>query len=80
MSTKTELSRITVNISKVAHKRLKALAAILGISMRELVIESIQARLDRSKIANKETLKAIENIESRKGLVVVESPEDLFKN
>jgi len=79
MNTKGELSRITLDIPKVDHKRLKALAAILGKSMREIVIESIEERLSKSTITNPETLQAIENIENRKGLVEVESPEDLFK-
>lgn len=47
--------------------------------MREIIVESIEEQLRNPKIMNKQTLKTIENIENRKGLVEVESPEDLFK-
>jgi len=48
MSTKSELSRITIDIPKEDHKRLKALAALEGKSMRELIMESIEERISGS--------------------------------
>lgn len=45
MSTKNDLSRITIDIPKEDHKRLKALAALEGKSMREIIIESIEERI-----------------------------------
>jgi len=38
MNTKIELSRITIDIPKESHKKLKTLAAISGKIMREMVI------------------------------------------
>ncbi|HRN78585.1 MAG TPA: hypothetical protein PLU71_05050 [Candidatus Dependentiae bacterium] len=43
-------SRITIDIPEEDHKKFKALAAFLGKSMRELVVESIQQRLEQSPI------------------------------
>lgn len=45
METKNNLSRMTVDIPLEAHRKLKALSAILGKSMRDVVIESIQAHI-----------------------------------
>jgi len=79
MNGKKELSRITIDIPMVDHKRLKALAAILGKSMRDIVIDSIEKHLNNIKIPNKETLQAIAHIESGKNLVKAKDTKDLFK-
>jgi len=50
MSRSKQLSRITIDIPEKDHKQFKALAAFLGKSMRELVIESIQDHLKRNKL------------------------------
>lgn len=81
MATKnTSLSRITIDIPKADHKRLKTLAAMMGTTMRELIVQSIEDRLccADSQI-NKETVKAIENIEKGKGLTKYKNSQDLFK-
>ena len=79
MESKKELSRITIDIPIADHKRLKALAAILGKSMRDIVITSIEEHLHKVKIPNKKTLRTIANIEAGKDLVQAENAEDLFK-
>jgi len=79
MSTKNELSRITIDIPKMDHKKLKAIAALTGKSMREIVIKSIEEHLKAAKILNKETRKAIEDIEKGKGLTKTAGASDLFK-
>ncbi len=77
MNTKGDFSRITIDMPKIDHKKLKAISAILGKSMRELVIESIREHL--YKYPNKETLKAIENVEKGKDLTKAKDIKDLFK-
>ena len=47
--------------------------------MREIVINSIEEHLKAAKILNKETRKAIEDIEKGKGLTKATSATDLFK-
>ena len=77
MNTKETLSRITIDIPIESHKRLKVMATLLGKSMREIVVESIEERLN--KYPNKETLKTIKDIENKKGLVEAVDAADLFK-
>ena len=79
MDGKRELSRITIDIPVADHRRLKALAAVLGKSMRDIVVDSIEEYLHKVKIPNKKTLQAIANIEAGKDLVQAEDLEDLFK-
>lgn len=71
--------RMTIDIPTEDHTRLKALAAVLGMSMRELVLGWMQEHLYSSNSPNKKTLRAIENVEKGKNLVKAESAEDLFR-
>lgn len=80
MSTKTHhLSRMTLDIPAEDHKRLKALAAVLGKSMREIVAEWIHGNLYSENTPNAETLKAIESIEKGKDLIQSKDAEDMFR-
>jgi ribosomal 50S subunit-associated protein YjgA (DUF615 family) len=79
MNTRKELSRITIDIPIADHRRLKALAAILGKSMRDIVVDSIEEHLHKVKVPNKKTLDVLANIEARKDLVEAKDVEDLFK-
>ncbi len=79
MNIKKDLSRITIDIPKEDHKKLKAMAAILGKSMREIVIESLEQHLSSSKTPNNKTLKVIADAHHGKGLTTAKDAEDLFK-
>jgi len=61
MNKKNDQSRITIDLQSDDHKKLKAVAAVLGISMRELVVESIKDRLCRINCVGIETVKVIKN-------------------
>jgi antitoxin component of RelBE/YafQ-DinJ toxin-antitoxin module len=84
---KNELSRITVDISASTHQKLKALAALKGVSMRRIIEELIELRLAAqpkkgecpySHTPNKKTLKSIKEVEAKKGLKEYKDVEDLF--
>lgn len=79
MSAKSHMSRMTIDVPEEDHKRLKALAAVLGKSMREIVIELIHEHLYSSNTPNAETLKAIKQIERGENLVESDNIDDLFK-
>jgi ribosomal 50S subunit-associated protein YjgA (DUF615 family) len=74
-----ELSRITIDLPVADHKQLKAIAAILGKSMRDVVMDSIKEHLNKIKTPNKKTLRSIANIEAGKDLVKAKDAKDLFK-
>ena len=79
MSTRSHLFRMTIDIPAEDHKRLKALAAMLGKSMREIVSDWIHGNLHGGKKLNTTTMKAIKNIEKGKNLVEAKDVEDLFR-
>ncbi len=79
MSVRSNLSRMTIDLPNEDHKRLKALAAVLGKSMREIVAEWIHGNLYSENTPNAETLKAIESVEKGKGLIQADDVADLFR-
>jgi hypothetical protein len=78
-SMSSQLFRMTIDIPVEDHKRLKALAAVLGKSMRELVADWIHGNLYSGNVPNAETLKVMDDIEKGKNLVESENIEDLFR-
>ena len=74
-----DLSRLTIDIPKKTHKRLKIMAALQGKSMREYVSELITNEIYSKKIPNRETLKAIADVQNGQGLVKAKDAEDLFE-
>lgn len=79
MMAKNHMSRMTIDIPEEDHKRLKALAAVLGKSMREIVNEWIHEHLYSSNSPNAETLDAIKQIERGENLIESDNMDDLFK-
>ncbi len=79
MNSKSNSSRITIDLPKESHRQLKAMAALLGKSMREIVIESLEKHVLSTKTPNPTTRTAIKNASNRKGLVKAKNAADLFK-
>ncbi len=82
MSVKNDFARLTIDIPKEEHRKLKAQAALMGKSMRELILESLEIAQEcfaSSHIPNEETRKAIEDAQAGIGLEKADSIEDLFK-
>ena len=74
-----KLFRMTIDIPAEDHKRLKALAAFLGKSMREIVADWIHGRLYSENTPNAETMKAIDSIEKGKDLIESKNAQEFFK-
>jgi len=82
MDTKGNLSRITIDIPATDHKKLKARAALLGKSMREIILEALESMepcFDSDHIPNKKTVQAIKDIERKKGLATAQEIKDFSK-
>ena len=77
-----ELSRITIDLPKTTHRKLKASAAILGKSMKEIVIEALES-MDECLLSkhypNKTTMQAIADANKRKGLIKGKKAEAIAK-
>lgn len=55
----SETTRLTIDFPKKEHRKLKALAAIMGISLKELILGFVHDGLE--KIPNADTLAAIKD-------------------
>ncbi|HBR70201.1 TPA: hypothetical protein DIC20_05110 [Candidatus Dependentiae bacterium] len=82
VSTKGELARVTIDMPKTIHKRLKMQAALQGKSMREIILNALEltdaCRLN-AHIPNKITQKAIKDIKDQENLVEVKNVKELLK-
>jgi predicted DNA-binding protein len=79
MSARSHISRMTIDVPDEDHKRLKALAALTGKSMREIIIGWIHEHLYSANTPNAETLNAINQIEKGENLIESENMDDFFK-
>ncbi len=71
-----KISRLTIDLPITDHKRLKMAALMIGTSMKDLVLMSVEAFMQRKP--NQVTKKAIKQSETRKGTKKFDSLEDLF--
>ena len=79
---KSELSRVTVEMPKSVHRRLKTQAAYLGKSLKQVILDAIEETdpcRSSTHIPNKETRKAIKDVKAGRNLVRCKNVEELFK-
>ncbi len=83
---KHEVSRISIDLPTITHKKFKKLAAYHGVSMRKMVIDYITKKIAQEikecpydHTPNATTLKAIKNVEERKRLTYCKDINDLRK-
>jgi hypothetical protein len=89
MNTKNETMRLTIEIPKMYHKKLKSFAAMRGTSMREVIMTSTDFLMNkaaentygcmRSHEPNEETIKVIEEARRGEGLIKAKNFKDLLK-
>ena len=75
----TRSVRITLDLPKKEHKKLKTTASLLGISMKEIILDSLH-ELYRSRTFNRKTLKAIREAEEGKNVKSFDSLEEMFED
>src|SRR3990167_10727094 len=81
MSSKSELSRITIDLPREEHRRLKKMSADIGKSMKQIVVDAIRAieYCSFDHTPNAETIKAMQNAKNDKGLIRGKKAEDIAK-
>jgi hypothetical protein len=76
MSTKT--ARLTIDLPKAEHKRLKMTASMMGTTIKSLILMSVDEFMHRK--LNKVTVKAIRQSETGKGLKKFNNLDELFED
>jgi hypothetical protein len=89
MKTRTNITRMSVELSKVLHHKVKSVAALHGKSIRELIIAGLYWELEEIKqkkcpfknrgIPNAETRKVLDEIMRGEGLIKGEGLDEFFK-
>jgi hypothetical protein len=62
-------ARMTIDMPPEEHKRLKAMAAFMGITLKDLVLSCLRDHLLSDNEPNDETLKAFGETDEGRGLV-----------
>ena len=73
-------TRLTFDMPVSEHKRLKALAALRGVSLKKLVLSCIHETLYSSLSLNEETVKSLKETDEGKGLTKHKDVDDMLKN
>lgn len=76
-STHHDTTRMTIDFPKKEHRKLKALAALTGVSLRQLVLNLIHESLE--KTPNAETLAAMKDADEGKNLTSYSSIDEMSK-
>lgn len=74
----THTSRLTIDLSKGDHKKIKTAAIAMDITMKDLVILSVAAFINRKP--NKVTEKALQQVKTGKGVKKFENLKDLLED
>jgi hypothetical protein len=69
-------TRITVDFPPDEHKRLKAIAAIQGVTLQDLIIDCVHEKMH---VPNAKTIEVIRRAERGEGLVECEDMDDFIK-
>lgn len=86
MSTHSNYSRMTIDMSALEHKRLKAMAAYMGISLKKLVLSCLrkhllskhEPNLNKNE-PNEETLHAFKETENGTDLIECNDFDDFIE-
>jgi len=71
-------TRLTFELPAVDHKRLKAIAALAGVSLKDLILGCLQENLLSENVPNEETIKVFKETDSGKNLVRYKNADDLI--
>ena len=77
MAAECDTTQITINFPKKEHKRLKALAALTGVSLKQLVLHFIYASLE--KMPNADALAAMQDADKGTNLTAHSSISEMHK-
>lgn len=74
-----ERTRLILELPTIDHKKLKALAALAGISLKDLILSCLQEHLLSGNLPNEETIRVFKATDARKNLIHYENMDDLME-
>lgn len=73
-----EQTRFTFELPIIDHKKLKAMAALAGVSLKDLILGCLKENLLSENIPNDETIKVFKDTDKRKNLVRYKNVDELI--
>lgn len=74
----TRMVRMSIDVPAKDHKRIKALATIEGVSIKDFVTECVQEKIYPERTPNKTTKKAISDLRKRRNVKKAKNLNELF--
>jgi len=78
MSTRTV--RMSIDVPIKEHKRIKAIATLEGVTIKEFVTECVHEKIYPEKTLNNTTKKAIDDIRKKRNIKKAKNLDELFKD
>lgn len=78
MATHQDHTRFTFELPVVDHKKLKAIAALSGISLKDLILNCLKENLLSENVPNDETIKVFKETDEGKNLIRYKTTNDLI--
>lgn len=78
MTTHHENTRLTFELPAVDHKKLKAIAALAGISLKDLILDCLKENLLSENIPNEETIRVFKETDEGKNLNHYKNADELI--
>lgn len=72
-------ARMTIDVPLEEHRKLKAMAAFTGVSLKELVLSCLRDHLLSANRPNKETLQAFSETNEGKNLIKCDDFDDFIE-
>lgn len=73
-----DYTRLTFELLAVDHKKLKAIAALAGISLKDLILTCLKENLLSENVPNEETIKVFKETDERKNLIHYKNADELI--
>lgn len=76
---KEQTTRLSIELPTKTHKQLKTIAALNGISLKELILSCLDEHLLSTNVPNEETTRVFEETDRGEGLITCKDVDDLFE-
>ena len=71
-------TRLTFELPAVDHKKLKAIAALAGVSLKDLILTCLKENLLSENVPNEETVRVFKETDEGKNVVHYKNADDLI--
>ncbi len=72
-----DCTRISIDIPNEEHRKLKAIAALRGVSMKQIILESVNREIYSDNVPNEKTMKTFRESDQDKNVKYYKDLNDL---